>query len=117
MVSRRNFLRTATGLLVAAPFVAKAENLMRVVPIHTRIDTLALLDSLLPAWDWDNPDGVHLSPKGFERALRVTFVGDSIMQGPLLAKRHCWSTGRIETSVEPNPLYVSPRDFLRGIKA
>ena len=33
MLTRRNFLRSASGLLVAAPFVVKASNLMTVRPI------------------------------------------------------------------------------------
>lgn len=34
MTTRRNFLRSAAGLLIAAPMVVRAENIMRVRPEH-----------------------------------------------------------------------------------
>jgi hypothetical protein len=40
MLTRRNFLRSASGLLVAAPFVAKASNLMTVRPIDWDLSTI-----------------------------------------------------------------------------
>jgi hypothetical protein len=40
VLTRRNWLRNATGLLVAAPFVAKASNLMTVRPIDWDLSSL-----------------------------------------------------------------------------
>ncbi len=47
MITRRNFLRSAGGILVAAPFVCNARNLMRVVAPTTLFDEFLIPESKL----------------------------------------------------------------------
>lgn len=58
-MNRRNWLRNAAGLLVAAPFVVKANSIMQVRPllpnVSDAIGTLHFYNAkggLLPDWRW-----------------------------------------------------------------
>lgn len=45
VITRRNFLRTASGLLVAAPMVVRAENLMQILQPWERMGAI-----VIPVW-------------------------------------------------------------------
>ena len=85
-LSRRNFLRNSAGLLVAAPFVVKAESLMKVRAVPSTAVPLFVLsgDRLGLSEQFSRDFTTHLMTNDVvllpQRDFHITFSKDALLE-------------------------------------